>query len=102
MLALIPLLMLAFFSIAVKDRLKTDTMVVYFAALMLSVDVLYFAALADFLRPAAMVVFAVLGGVSTAGVFSVSKKGKTPLAADFTILREIVCKWRNTPLSWND
>jgi hypothetical protein len=39
---------------------------------------------------------------SETSLWSASRKRKTPLAADFTILREIVCKWRNTPYSWND
>jgi hypothetical protein len=39
---------------------------------------------------------------SETSLWPVSRKRKTPLAADFTILREIVCKWRNTPYSLND
>lgn len=77
MSVLIVFIILSLFSMAVKDRLKTDTMAVYFAALMLSVDILYFAALADFLRPAALLVFGVLGGVSAAGVFTAARQKKS-------------------------
>ncbi len=57
MTALIPLLILGIFSVVTGYKLKTGAMPVYLATLMFSLDFLYFAALADRLKPAAALLF---------------------------------------------
>lgn len=57
MLVIIPLIILGLFSITVSEKLNTDSMTAFFVGLMFSLDVLYFAALANKLKIAAIILF---------------------------------------------
>lgn len=74
MIALIPVAILSCASIAMADYIKKSGAVTYLILLMASLDVLYLAALADVIRPAAAVLFFLLIGFS---VFYLVKKGKS-------------------------
>lgn len=73
MVALIPVAILSCASIAMADYLKKSGAITYLILLMVSLNVLYLAALADVIRPAAALIFVLLLGFS---IFYFLKKGK--------------------------
>ena len=95
MLALIPVLIISFSSLYFKDKLKTDGFTAYFVLLMASLNIVYFAALVDFLKPAATLVYIILSLTAIAGVIN-CRKNKTTLFSDrkediFLHLNNIAC-----------
>ncbi|MBR5873928.1 MAG: hypothetical protein IKY90_04235 [Oscillospiraceae bacterium] len=75
MLALLPVLFLSYASLVVKRILKTDGVTAYFILLTGSLNVIYFAALVDFLRPSTMLIYGVLFAVLIIGsVNNIQKK----------------------------
>ncbi len=74
MLAIIPLIILGLFSISVAEKYNTDSMTTFFVGLMLSLDVLYFAALVDKLRIAAIILFFSLVSITVYGLLKKYKE----------------------------
>lgn len=73
MIALIPVAILSFASIVMAEYTKKSSSITYLILLMASLDVLYLAATVDMLRPAAILLYAILIGFP---VFYVVRKGR--------------------------
>lgn len=63
MMILCPVIILNIASLYIKNKLKTNAMTAYFILLMFSINTLYFAALVNLLKPAAIWVYTILGSL---------------------------------------
>ncbi len=80
MLALLPVLLISFTSLFVKRTLKTDGMTAYFIMLTSSLNIIYFAALVDLLRPAAALIYIFLFLATIAGALSCIRNRISPFS----------------------
>ena len=95
MLTLLPVLILSICSLFIKDKLKTDGTAAYFILFMGSLNMIYFAALVDLLRPAAICVYIFLIGMAITGALEYKRKKISPFTDwrkdIFLYLNNIAC-----------